>query len=115
MGTGYNKRKKQAKMMQEEFAKMQEKMKDLEVTGSAGNGLVEITLNGDSEVKRIKIKPDCVDPDDVEGLEDLLKAAFNDAQDKLKKESPMDLSSMMGNMPGGGLPGLGGLGGLGGF
>ncbi len=115
MGTGYNKRKKQAKMMQEELAKMQDKMKNLEVAGSAGNGLVEVTLNGDNEVIKVRIKPDCVDPEDVEGLEDLIKAACNDAQEKLKKESPMDLSNMMGGMPGGGMPGMPGLGGLGGF
>lgn len=85
-------------MMQDQFMQMQDKLKNLEVTGSAGNGLVEITLNGENEVKRLKIKPECVDPEDIEGLEDLLKAAFKDAQDKLKKESSK----------GAGLPGLGG-------
>lgn len=109
MGTGFNKRKKQAKMMQEELMKMQEQFKDLKVTGSAGNGLVEITLNGDSLVTKVSIKPDCVDPEDVEGLQDLVRAAYNDAQEKLKKESPMDLPGMMDRLPRG-LPGMPGLG-----
>lgn len=108
MGSGFSKRKKQAKMMQEEFMKMQEKLKDIEVLGSSGNGLVAISMNGDGDVTKIKINPECVDPDDIEGLEDLIKAAFDDAQKKLKKETP-DISGMMG----GGLPGP--LGSLGGF
>lgn len=94
MGTGFNKRKKQAKMMQEQFMQMQEKLKDMEIIGSGGNGLVEVYINGDGDLQKIKIKPDCVDPEDVEGLEDLIQAAFKDAQEKLKKESPM------GNLPG---------------
>lgn len=92
--------------MQDQFMQMQDKLKNMEVTGSAGNGLVEITLNGDNEIKRISIKPDCVDPEDVEGLQDLIKAAFKDAQEKLKKESS-------GGMPQG-MPNLGSLlGGMG--
>ena len=91
------------------LTKMQEQFKDLKVTGSAGNGLVEITLNGDSIVTKVSIKPDCVDPEDVEGLQDLVRAAFNDAQEKLKKESPMDLPGMMDRLPKG-LPGMPGLG-----
>ncbi len=112
MGTGFNKRKKQAKMMQEQLKQMQEKMKDLEIVGTAANGLVEVVINGDNEVKRVKINPDCVDPEDVEGLEDLIKVAVNDAQEKLKKESPMGMPGMGGggmpNIPG--MPDLGSLG-----
>lgn len=99
MGTGFNKRKKQAKMMQEKIMQMQEQMKELEITGSSGNGLVEITLNGENEILRVKIKPECVDPEDVEGLEDLIKAAHSDAHKKLQKQS---------SLPTGGMPGLGG-------
>lgn len=104
MGTGFSKKKKQAKMMQNQFQQMQEKIKDVVVVGSAANGLVEITVNGDNEVKNIKIKPECVDPEDVEGLEDLIKSAFNDAQAKLKKNTNMDLGGLSG------IPGLSGFG-----
>jgi len=105
MGTGFNKRKKQAKLMQDQFMKMQEKMKDLEITGSAANGLVEVTMNGDNVVTKVKINPECVDPEDVEGLEDLVKAACNNAQEKLKKESPMGMP----DMGGGGMPNIPGM------
>jgi DNA-binding YbaB/EbfC family protein len=83
MGTGFAKRKKQAKELQQQLGKMQEEMLNTEATGSAGNGLVTITVNGDKELKAIKIKPECVDPEDIEGLEDLIKAAYSDATRQL--------------------------------
>lgn len=79
MGTGFAKRKKQARLMQEQMSKMQEQIQQLEAIGSAGNGLVTVTINGDKELKAIKIKRECVDPEDIEGLEDLIKAAYGDA------------------------------------
>lgn len=88
MGTGFSKRKKQAKILQEQFSKMQEKIQETEVTGTAGQGLVAITLSGEHELKQIKINPQCVDPEDVEGLEDLIKAAYKDAFNKLKNQAP---------------------------
>jgi nucleoid-associated protein EbfC len=105
MGSGFSKRKKQARDMQEKFLKMQEEMKHTEATGSAGGGLVEVTLNGEHELKKIKINPECVDPEDVEGLEDLVLAAFKDAHAKISSEGlPNDLQ----NIPG--MPDLGALG-----
>lgn len=109
MGTGFNKRKKQARQMQEQFMRMQEEMKNTTATGSAGNGLVEVTLNGDHEMVELKIKPDCVDPEDIEGLEDLIKAAYADANKKLQDNSN-DMMGGLGNIPG--LPNLEGLGGM---
>lgn len=91
MGSGFLKKKKQAKMMQAQLSSMQEKfskqMDTMEVVGSAGNGLVNITLTGGNELKAIKINPECVDPEDVEGLETLIKAAYEDAMRKLKENS----------------------------
>lgn len=87
MGTGFSKRKKQARMIQEQFAQMQGQLKDMEVVGKAGNGLVEIVLNGENEMKSIKINPECVDKDDVEGLQLLIKAAYSDAFEQLKKQA----------------------------
>jgi len=89
MGTGFAKKKKQARMLQEQMSQMQSKMQQTEVEGSAGGGLVTITLTGEGDMKRIKIKPDCVDPEDVEGLEALVKAAYQDAQAKIKSSSDM--------------------------
>lgn len=97
MGTGFAKKKKQAKVMQEQIGKMQSDLKNFEVTSTSGNGLVTVTLNGDYELKQIKIKPECVDPEDVEGLEDLIKAAFQDA---IKQINAKSMEGLSGKMPG---------------
>ena len=105
MGSGFAKRKKQAKEMQQKFLEMQEEMKHKEAVGSAGGGLVEVTLNGEHELKKVKINPECVDPEDVEGLEDLITAAFKDAHSKISEGGlPGDLQ----NIPG--MPDLSSLG-----
>jgi nucleoid-associated protein EbfC len=96
MGTGFAKKKKQAKLLQEQFGKMQTDLKKTEVTGSSGNGLVTLVLTGENELKQIKIKPECVDPEDIEGLEDLIKAAYIDAQKKLQSKSMQGMPSMPG-------------------
>ena len=112
MGTGFSKKKKQAKKLQEQFAKMQEDLKKAEHEGSAGNGLVKMVLNGEGQLKKIKINPECVDPEDVEGLEDLIKAAYEDASSKIQDQ---EMPGMPGGMPGGmpnipGMPDLSGFG-----
>lgn len=96
MGSGFARKKKEAKIMQQQFSQIQEKMSSLEITGSAGGGLVAITLTGDGEMKSIKIKPECVDKEDIEGLEILIKAAHTDAQKKLKDQTPPGLSGLFG-------------------
>lgn len=88
MGSGFARKKKEAKLMQQQFSQIQEQMSNMEITGTAGGGLVVITLSGDGEMKSIKIKPECADKDDIEGLEILIKAAHADAQKKLKEHSP---------------------------
>lgn len=102
MGTGFSKKKKQARMLQQQFSQIQDQMHKAEATGTAGNGLVTITLNGENEMKQIKIKPECVDPEDLEGLQDLIKAAYTDASNKLKAQSPQ----LPGGMPDLGMFGL---------
>ncbi len=105
MGSGFAKKKKQAREMQGKFLQMQEEMKNTEAVGSAGGGLVEVTLNGENELKKIRINPECVDPEDVEGLEDLITAAFKDAHSKISSQGiPKELQ----NMPG--MPDLSALG-----
>lgn len=96
MGTGFSKKKKQAKLFQDQLSKMQEQIQHTEVTGSSGNGLVTIVLSGEQDIKSIKIKPECVDKDDIEGLEDLIKAAYNDASQKLKAQAAPQLPAGMG-------------------
>ena len=77
---------RQAQKMQEQMAKAQEELEELSVTGSAGGGMVEITLSGKREVEAVSIKPEAVDPDDVEMLEDLIAAALGDALAKVQEE-----------------------------
>ncbi|MDF2577606.1 MAG: hypothetical protein K0S74_1090 [Chlamydiales bacterium] len=99
MGKGFAKQKKQMRELQDQFAKMQDDLKTTQVTGTAANQLVSVTLNGESELISIKIKPECVDPQDVEGLEDLIKVAFQDANNKLKEQTSSQLPNM-GNLGG---------------
>lgn len=93
MGTGFLKRKKEAKLLQQQLTDMRQQMDTMEAEGDAGNGLVKITLGGDASLKKILIKPECVDPEDVEGLQDLIKAAFQDAKKKLDAASSQGLPS----------------------
>lgn len=100
MGSGFSKMKKQARMMQEQYAKMREEMQSKTATGTSGNGLVTITLTGDRKMKEIKIKPECVDPEDTEGLEDLIRAAYEEAASKLDEDvEGGDFSKMASSLP----------------
>ncbi|MBI5273778.1 MAG: YbaB/EbfC family nucleoid-associated protein [Chlamydiales bacterium] len=98
MGSGFSKMKKQARMLESQFGKMQDDLKKVEATGEAGNGLVKVILSGDKQVKSIKIAKECVDPEDVEALEDLIQAAFHDALKQLDQQNPMQ-SLAAGSMP----------------
>ncbi len=91
---------RQAQKMQEDMVKAQEELKSTEFTGSAG-GMVDVTMTGDKTVVAIKIKPEAVDPQDVEMLEDLIVAAINDATSKVVEESERAMgpyASMLGGM-----------------
>lgn len=90
MGSGFSKMKKQAKLMEQQFELMRQERQKVLVTGSSGNGLVIVTLNGDKEMQNICIKPECVDPSDVEGLQDLIQAAHADACSKIENSDDMN-------------------------
>jgi DNA-binding YbaB/EbfC family protein len=89
MGSGYSKMKKQAKLMEQQLEMMRNEMKSKQVVGASGNGLVTLVMSGEKELLEIKIKPECVDVSDLEGLQDLIKAACNDAYSKLS-DDPMN-------------------------
>jgi len=94
---------KQAQQMQAKLARVQEELKGREVEATAGGGMVTAVVNGAQEVLSIKIERDIVNPDDVEMLQDLVRAAVNEA---LKKSREM-VSAEMGKITGGlGIPGL---------
>lgn len=94
---------KQAQKMQGEMAKIQEKLAETTVVGQAGGGMVEVTMDGKQEVRRVRIDPVVVDKQDVEMLEDIVAAAFNDAQKKVQEMTRDSLSKLTGglNLPAG--------------
>ncbi len=80
---------RQAQKMQEDLQRKQAELEEAEVIGASGGGMVEVVMSGKGVVKSVKFKPEAVDPDDVEMLEDLTLAAINDARaqvDALRKE-----------------------------
>ena len=94
---------KQAQQMQQKMLKLQEEIAKRTLDASVGGGMVTVTVNGKSEVLRIKIEPQVVDPNDVEMLEDLILAGVNEA---LRKAQEM-VSEEMGRLTGGlKIPGL---------
>lgn len=95
MGSGYAKRKKEAKAMERQFLEMEAALKEKRYVGQAGNGLVAITMNGKGDVIQVKVQPTCLDPEDPEIIEDLIRSAFKDA----KKQMDEDLSSMQAGLP----------------
>lgn len=95
MGSGFSKMKKQARLMQEQLSQAKNKMETTLVEGKAGNGLVVVTLNGSKELKKIQINPECAT--DVEGLQDLILGAFEDAYKKLESQNQMP--GLPGGMP----------------
>lgn len=88
---------KQAQMMQKKLTEAQAQLAEEEVVGSAGGGMVEVTLKGNKTPVAVAIKPEAIDPDDVEMLEDLVLAALNDAMEKADSKS----QELMGPLGGG--------------
>lgn len=93
--------------MQEDMQTKQEEIENTDFSAGAGGGAVEVTINGKHEVQSIKIKPEAVDPDDVEMLEDFLTIAFNEAVRKSNETMEREMGAITGGMN---IPGLGGLG-----
>ena len=76
---------KQAKALQEKMQSLQDEVAGMEVEGTAGGGLVSVVLTGKSEMKRLKIDPSLLKPEEGEILEDLIVAAANDARGKAEQ------------------------------
>jgi len=101
---------KQAQKMQQQLASAQAELAETQVTGTAGGGMVTVTLLGSGEVQSVRIDPKVVDPEDVETLEDLVVAALHNAADSVKaltEEKMGPLTQGLGGLGGGlGLPGM---------
>ena len=94
---------KQAQKMQEDMAALQEDLDAREYDISAGGGVVGVKINGKKEILSIDIKPEIVDPDDIETLSDILVAAVNEAIKRVEDTNSAEMSKITGNM---GMPGL---------
>lgn len=97
----------QAQQIQQQLANAQEDLAAAEVTGTAGGGLVTVTMSGTGEVKAVKLDPEAVDPDDVETLEDLILAAIHAAADEQRRLAEQTMGPLTGGLPG--IPGLPGM------
>ena len=94
---------KQAQMMHKKIEEAQKKLAESEVTGSSGGGMVKVTLNGKFEAKKVEIDKSLVNPEETDILEDLLLAAFNDAQGKVDAMMSDGMKDITGGLNLGGL------------
>ncbi len=99
---------KQVQKMQADMAAAQEKLKDEEVSASAGGGMVTVTVTGDLVVKSVSIAPEAIDPDDPELLQDMVLAATNEALRAAQEVAAQAMGGLTGGMDLGGLglPGM---------
>lgn len=89
---------KQAQEIQSKMAEMQETLAKAECTGQSGAGLVSVTLNGKGDMLSLKIDPSIFNGDDSEMVEDLIKAAFNEARRKVEAHSQAEMAKITGGM-----------------
>ena len=92
---------RQAQRLQEEMQRAQQQLQETEFVGFGGGDLVTVVLTGDKNLVSININPNAVDVDDLEMLEDLIAAAFQDATEKIEEETQRVMgpyASMMGGM-----------------
>lgn len=94
---------KQAQKMQQELLKMQEEQESKTYTAAAGGGMVTAGVNGKHEVVSLEIKPEAVDPDDVEMLQDMVIAAVNEAMRAADADAASNMSRLTGGLNLGGL------------
>jgi DNA-binding YbaB/EbfC family protein len=98
---------KQAQKMQQQLMEAQAQLAASEIDGQAGNGLVTATVTGAGELLRLQVKPEVVDPEDVDTLVDLVVYAVQDAQKKAAEKQAETMGPLTGGLGGGGgLPGL---------
>jgi DNA-binding YbaB/EbfC family protein len=93
---------RQAQKMQEDMATLQAELDEKVYDVSAGGGMVKVSINGKKEILAIDIKPDIVDPDDIETLSDILVAAVNQAINQVESTNAEEMGKITGgmNMPG---------------
>lgn len=102
-GANMNNLIKQAQKFQKQMEDMQKDLENKEYTATVGGGAVSATVNGKKVITDIKIKPEVVDPDDVEMLQDLILSACNEALNKAEEETSGEMKKLTGGMN---LPGM---------
>ena len=94
---------KQAQKMQQDMLRMQEEMENKTYSASAGGGMVTATVNGKHQLVSIDVKPEAVDPDDVEMLQDMIIAAVNEAMRTADTDAQNNMARLTGGLNLGGL------------
>ncbi len=94
---------RQAQKMQQDMARVQAELEEKEITAASGGGMVTVTVTGKRKVKSIVIKPEAVDPDDVDMLQDLVLAAVNEAMGQAEAYAEQEMAKITGGM---GMPGM---------
>ena len=94
---------RQVQKMQQDMLRMQEELENKTYSATSGGGMVTATVNGKHEVVALEIKPDAVDPDDVEMLQDMVIAAVNEALRAADSDSASNMSKLTGGLNLGGL------------
>lgn len=102
-GANMNNLVKQAQKFQKQMADMQKELEDKEFEASVGGGAVKATVNGKKQITKVEIKPEVVDPEDVEMLQDLILSACNEALKKAEDETSGEMQKLTGGMN---IPGL---------
>lgn len=94
---------RQAQKMQDQITELQTDIEAREFTATAGGGVVEVTLNGKKEIKTLNLKPEIVDPEDIETLQDLIIAAINEAVNNIEATTEAEMSKITGGVS---IPGM---------
>lgn len=104
MSKNINKIFKQAQKLQSQMMQAQEELAKKTFEGTAGGNMVKVVCNGAGDVQSVSLNPEVVDPQDKEMLEDLIVAAFKNAQEKIKEQSNAAFGGLTSGMDLGGLP-----------
>ena len=91
---------RQAQKMQQDMLRMQEEMEKKTYSATSGGGMVTVKMTGNYKLVSLEIKPEAVDPDDVEMLQDMVMAAMNEALQQVEKLSDEKMGAFSGGMPG---------------
>lgn len=94
----FNNMMKQAQELQKKMSEAQKKVESLEAEGTSGGGLIKIIIDGKNNVRSVKIDDSLISKDDIEILEDLILAAFNDGKEKIQKKISDEMSSVTGGL-----------------